>query len=97
VHAEWHRQVARCPAWRGYNWLPVSEDKRNFPKAALSLSAMQEAEITDAFRPRGVDVESMQARTVVLLGDPQQLDQPMQGSHLEGADTSALHHLLDSH
>jgi uncharacterized protein len=39
----------------------------------------------------------MQARTVVLLGDPQQLDQPMQGSHPEGADTSALHHLLDGH
>ena len=35
------------------------------------------------------------ARTVVLLGDPQQLDQPMQGAHPEGSDVSALHHLLD--
>lgn len=35
------------------------------------------------------------ARTVVLLGDPQQLDQPMQGAHPEGTDVSALHHLLD--
>lgn len=34
------------------------------------------------------------ARTVVLLGDPQQLDQPMQGAHPEGTDVSALHHLL---
>jgi len=37
---------------------------------------------------------SQAARTVVLLGDPQQLEQPMQGSHPEGTDVSALHHLL---
>ena len=34
------------------------------------------------------------APVLVLLGDPQQLDQPLQGSHPEGADTSALGHLL---
>ena len=38
---------------------------------------------------------SQAARSVVLLGDPQQLEQPMQGSHPEGTDVSALHHLLD--
>jgi uncharacterized protein len=32
--------------------------------------------------------------SVVLLGDPRQLDQPMQGSHPEGTDVSALDHLL---
>lgn len=37
---------------------------------------------------------SQAAPAVVLLGDPQQLDQPMQGSHPEGTDCSALHHLL---
>jgi len=37
---------------------------------------------------------SQAASAVVLLGDPQQLDQPMQGSHPEGTDCSALHHLL---
>lgn len=37
---------------------------------------------------------SQAARAVVLLGDPRQLDQPMQGSHPEGTDTSALGHLL---
>lgn len=36
------------------------------------------------------------ARTVVLLGDPQQLDQPMQGTHPEGTDVSALTHILGS-
>ena len=34
------------------------------------------------------------ARSIVLLGDPQQLDQPLQGSHPPGADRSALAHLL---
>jgi uncharacterized protein len=35
------------------------------------------------------------ARNVVLLGDPQQLDQPTQGVHPDGAGVSALTHLLD--
>jgi uncharacterized protein len=30
----------------------------------------------------------------VLLGDPQQLEQPIQGSHPEGTDVSALQHVL---
>jgi hypothetical protein len=33
-------------------------------------------------------------RSLVLLGDPQQLEQPLKGSHPEGADVSALEHLL---
>ena len=33
--------------------------------------------------------------SIVLLGDPQQLDQPLQGSHPPGADRSALAHVLD--
>jgi predicted RecB family nuclease len=35
-------------------------------------------------------------RNLVLLGDPQQLEQPLQGSHPPGADRSALGHLLAS-
>nr|MDQ2933727.1 TM0106 family RecB-like putative nuclease [Chloroflexota bacterium] len=35
--------------------------------------------------------------SLVLLGDPQQLDQPLQGSHPPGADRSALAHLLGEH
>ena len=34
------------------------------------------------------------ARNVVLLGDPQQLDQPLRGSHPDGTEVSALQHLL---
>jgi len=37
------------------------------------------------------------AKNVVLLGDPQQLAQPSQGSHPEGAGVSALEHLLGEH
>ena len=37
---------------------------------------------------------SQAGRSLVLLGDPQQLDQPMQGSHPEGTDVSALDHML---
>jgi uncharacterized protein len=34
------------------------------------------------------------ARSLVLLGDPQQLDQPLQGTHPPGAEASALGHVL---
>lgn len=37
---------------------------------------------------------SQSARSVVMLGDPQQLEQPQQGSHPEGTDISALDHVL---
>ena len=37
------------------------------------------------------------ARSVVLLGDPQQLDQPQKGTHPEGVGVSALEHLLGGH
>jgi len=33
--------------------------------------------------------------SLVLLGDPQQLEQPQKGSHPEGSDISALAHLLN--
>ena len=34
------------------------------------------------------------AKSVVLLGDPQQLEQPQQGSHPEGTEVSAMQHVL---
>ncbi len=40
---------------------------------------------------------SQAAESVVLLGDPQQLEQPQQGTHPEGADLSALEHILQGH
>jgi uncharacterized protein len=38
---------------------------------------------------------SQAAKSVVLLGDPQQLDQPQRGVHPPGAEASALSHLLN--
>ncbi|AMN39051.1 TM0106 family RecB-like putative nuclease [Rhodoplanes sp. Z2-YC6860] len=40
---------------------------------------------------------SQAARTLVLLGDPRQLEQPLQGTHPEGTDVSALDHMLGDH
>lgn len=37
------------------------------------------------------------AKSLVLLGDPQQLEQPQQASHPEGSELSALEYLLDGH
>jgi len=37
------------------------------------------------------------AGSIVLLGDPQQLEQPKKGSHPEGVNDSALQHILGKH
>jgi uncharacterized protein len=38
---------------------------------------------------------SQAAQKLVLLGDPQQLERPLRGSHPDGAEKSALEHLLN--
>lgn len=38
---------------------------------------------------------SRAARNIVLLGDPQQLEQPQRGAHPEGSDVAALTYLLE--
>jgi predicted RecB family nuclease len=40
---------------------------------------------------------SRAARNIILLGDPQQLEQPQKGAHPEGSDVAALTYLLDGH
>ena len=37
---------------------------------------------------------SRAAKNLILVGDPQQLEQPQQGSHPEGADIAALQHVI---
>jgi uncharacterized protein len=37
------------------------------------------------------------AKNLILLGDPQQLEQPQRGAHPEGSDVAALTYLLDGH
>ena len=40
---------------------------------------------------------SRAALNIILLGDPQQLEQPQKGAHPEGSDVAALTYLLDGH
>lgn len=40
---------------------------------------------------------SQAAESIILLGDPRQLEQPIQGSHPDGVATSALDHVLGEH
>src|SRR5690606_9247795 len=40
---------------------------------------------------------SQAGRSLVLLGDPQQLEQPQRGSHPDGVGVSALEHVLGAH
>jgi uncharacterized protein len=40
---------------------------------------------------------SQAAKSLVLLGDPQQLEQPQKASHPEGSEVSALAYLLEGH
>jgi predicted RecB family nuclease len=40
---------------------------------------------------------SAAAHSMVMLGDPQQLDQPQQGTHPDGVELSALQHMLGAH
>ncbi|RTM14600.1 MAG: TM0106 family RecB-like putative nuclease [Bradyrhizobiaceae bacterium] len=40
---------------------------------------------------------SQAAKSIVLLGDPRQLEQPIQGSHPDGVDVSSLDHILGPH
>ncbi|MEX2233000.1 MAG: TM0106 family RecB-like putative nuclease [Cyclobacteriaceae bacterium] len=40
---------------------------------------------------------SRAAKNIILLGDPQQLEQPQRGSHPEGSDVAALTYLLNGH
>jgi uncharacterized protein len=72
----------------GTPWLWAREDFR----AAVDVLFIDEA---GQMALADVLVCSPAAGSLVLLGDPQQLEQPQQGSHPEGTHVSALQHLLD--
>ncbi|MEO5977040.1 MAG: TM0106 family RecB-like putative nuclease [Chryseolinea sp.] len=40
---------------------------------------------------------SRASKNIILLGDPQQLEQPQRGAHPEGSDVAALTYLLEGH
>lgn len=81
---------ADCQVAGGTAWLWAREDALEsvdvlFVDEAAQMSLANVLAISQA------------AKRLVLLGDPQQLDQPMQGSHPEGTDVSALEYVLDGH
>ena len=73
----------------GTSWLWASD---KIPSGTVDVLFIDEA---GQFSLANALAVSAVATSVVLLGDPQQLDQPIKGAHPPGADGSALGHLLD--
>lgn len=74
----------------GTAWLWAREEAEN----ALDVLFIDEA---GQMSLANVLAVSTAAKNIVLLGDPQQLEQPQQGSHPEGTHVSALDHILGEH
>ena len=74
----------------GTAWLWAREDMQGLVDVLVIDEAGQ-------FSLASAVAVSSAARSMVLLGDPQQLTQPMQAVHPDGAGISALDHLLDGH
>jgi uncharacterized protein len=72
----------------GTSWLWAREDMANLIDV-LFVDEAGQMSLADVL------AISQAARSVVLLGDPQQLNQPQKGVHPPGVDVSALAHLLD--
>lgn len=81
---------AGCPVAAGTAWLWAR------PEAFESVDVLFIDEAAQMSLANVLAV-SHAAKTVILLGDPRQLEQPMQGSHPEGTDASALKHILGEH
>ncbi len=72
----------------GTSWLWASDKIPNELVDVLFIDEAGQFSLANALAVSPV------AKSVVLLGDPQQLDQPIKGSHPPGAEGSALGHLL---
>jgi len=74
----------------GTSWLWTPQD---------SFEAVDVLFIDEAGQMALADViaVSQAAKSIVLIGDPQQLERPLKGSHPDGAEKSALEHLLNGH
>jgi uncharacterized protein len=71
-------------------------DDDGVPPGVESLDTNDEALAAGQMALPCVLAAARAARNVVLLGDPQQLEQPRRGAHPEGTDTAALVHVLGS-
>ncbi|MFB9909426.1 TM0106 family RecB-like putative nuclease [Allokutzneria oryzae] len=92
------RSTAALASWRadhpgghlvgGTAWTFANAALRADPFDVLIIDEAGQFALADAL------AVSMCARNLVLLGDPQQLPQVVQGTHPAGADASALGHLI---
>ena len=82
----------RAPATSSARWRgPGAGPEMALPEPVLDVLFVDEA---GQMSLANVLACAPAARAIVLLGDPQQLDQPTQGSHPPGAERSALGHIL---
>ena len=72
----------------GTSWLWAREEAEGLVDV-LCIDEAGQMSLADAL------ASSRCAESLLLLGDPQQLDQPLQGVHPPGADRSVLAHVLD--
>jgi hypothetical protein len=79
--------VIACAAWPVVTRVS-SQPRWLFLRLAVAVTVVLLANATAVTRG---------ARSLVLLGDPQQLTQPTQAPHPAGADASVLEHFLDGH
>ena len=77
----------RCQVAAGTSFLWAREDAHE----TLDVLVVDEAAQMSL---ANVIAVSQAANTLILLGDPQQLDQPSKGSHPDGTDGSSLQHIL---
>lgn len=82
--------TARCRVGGGTHFLWSKQDAHN----VLDVLVVDEAAQMSL---ANVVAVSQSARTLILLGDPQQLDQPTQGTHPDGIGVSSLEHVLGAH
>ncbi|MFL6548042.1 MAG: DEAD/DEAH box helicase, partial [Povalibacter sp.] len=80
-------QSSKCQVAAGTAWFWSREDAFECVDVLFVDEAAQMA-------LANVLAVSQACRTLVLLGDPQQLEQPTKGTHPEGTEVSALDHLL---
>jgi predicted RecB family nuclease len=78
---------AKVQVVAGTAWLWAREDMANTVEVLFVDEASQ-------FSLANGVAASPAARSLVLLGDPQQLDQPVKGQHPPGAEASVLGHVL---
>jgi len=79
-----------CHVAAGTAWLWADADA----EGAVDVLVIDEAAQMSLANTLAV---SQAAGTIILLGDPRQLEQPIKGTHPDGVDASALDHILGDH